>query len=301
MSVAKINLCGNGPSVSRIALGAWRLADAGLNPDEIRNLVNCAIEAGITTIDHADIYGGYACERLFGTAVAPALRDQLQLVTKCGIKLVSDNRPAHHIKYYDTTRSHIVASVENSLKELRTDRIDVLLIHRPDPLMDADELARAFTELKEAGKVLYFGVSNFTVGQFELLASRLPFALVTNQLQFSVLQREPMYDGTFDQCQRLRISPMAWSPFGAGKVFHERSAAARRVREALTQIGEELGGATPDQIALAWILEHPSRVVPVLGTTNPERARAAAAAGMLKMSREQWFTICQAAAGTDVP
>jgi predicted oxidoreductase len=149
--------------------------------------------------------------------------------------------------------------------------------------------------------VLHFGVSNFTVNQFDLLASRLPFPLVTNQLQFSVLQREPMYDGTFDQCQRLRICPMAWSPFGGGKVFHEQSAAAQRVREALARIGEELGGASPDQIALAWILAHPCRVVPVLGTTNPGRVASAASAAMLKMSREQWFTIWKAAAGSDVP
>lgn len=301
MRVSKINLSSNGPAVSRIALGAWRLSDEELPPDAIRSLIEKCIETGITTVDHADIYGSYTCEGLFGMAVGPALRDQLQLVTKCGIKLVSPNRPGHRLKLYDTSHSHIIASVENSLKQLRTDRIDVLLIHRPDPLMDADETARAFVELKGAGKVLHFGVSNFTVGQFDLLSSRLPFPLVTNQLEFSLLHREPMYDGTFDQCQRLRISPMAWSPFAGGKLFDDEGAATQRVRESLRQVGEELGGAAPDQIALSWILAHPSRPIPIIGTTKPTRAIQAAGAEALKLSREQWFTILKAAVGADVP
>jgi predicted oxidoreductase len=300
MTVPTINLS-SGPTISRLVLGAWRFNDGHLPPSDIPGLIHTCLEVGITTVDHADIYGGYSCERLFGAAVGPALRDRLQIVTKCGIKLVSSNRPAHQIKQYDTSHAHIVASVENSLKELRTDRLDVLLIHRPDPLMDADDVARAFADLKAAGKVLHFGVSNFTVGQFDLLASRLPLPLVTNQLEFSVMQRTPMYDGTFDQCQRLRISPMAWSPLGGGKLFVDQGAAGQRAREALERVGHDLGGATIDQIALAWILAHPSRPVPILGTTNPQRVRSAAAAEALKLSREQWFTVLKAAAGADVP
>src|SRR5579872_3804577 len=301
MRVSKINISANGPVMSRVALGAWRLADEKVEAKAIRALVESCIEAGITTIDHADIYGSYTCEQLFGAAVPASLRDQLQLVTKCGIKLVSHNRPGHRIKLYDTSHAHIVASVENSLKQLRTDRVDVLLIHRPDPLMDADATARAFIELKQAGKVLHFGVSNFTVSQFELLASRLPFPLVTNQLEFSVLHREPMYDGTFDQCQRLRISPMAWSPFGGGKLFDQGGVVSVRVHQLLMQVGKELSATTPEQVALAWILAHPSKPIPIIGTTKPDRVRAAAGAEAVKLSREQWFSIWKAAAGTDVP
>ncbi len=287
--------------MSQIALGAWRFADEKLEGDAIRGLVEKCAEAGITTVDHADIYGGYACEGLFGAAVPPAVRDRLQLVTKCGIKLVSPKRPGNRAKIYDTSRAHVVASVENSLKELRTDRIDLLLIHRPDPLMDAEETARAFVELKDAGKVLNFGVSNFSVSQFELLASRLPFPLVTNQIEFSVLRREAMYDGTLDQCQRLRIAPMAWSPFGGGKLFSESAAGIERVREALRLVGKELGGATMEQVALAWILNHPSRPVGIIGTTKVDRALEAAKAGEIKLSRDQWFGIWKAATGTDLP
>jgi predicted oxidoreductase len=166
--------------------------------------------------------------------------------------------------------------------------------------MDADELAGAFVELKSEGKVLHFGVSNFSVSQFELLASRLPFPLVTNQLEFSLLHPQPMYDGTFDQCQQRRISPMAWSPLGGGRIMLDESPPVLRLRQALDGVGLELG-ATADQVALAWILRHPARVVVIIGTTNITRMRSAAAAVELNLSRPQWFTLLKAATGTDVP
>ena len=303
MNVPQIRFAPGGPPVSRIALGAWRLADARFSRDEIRALVEQAVEAGITTIDHADIYGRHTCQGLFGDAVAgdAALRDKLQLVTKCGIKLIPPAGSAQRVKYYDTSRAHILASVDDSLKALRTDRVEALLIHRSDPLLDPDEVAEAFVALKKAGKVLYFGVSNFTPGQFDLLASRLPFALVTNQLQFSVLHTGPLYDGTFDQCLRLGVSPMAWSPLGGGELLKAEDERARRVRRALEEVGRELGGATVEQTALAWILAHPARIIPVLGTTHRERVRSSAAAAGLILSREQWFLIIEAAAGEPVP
>ncbi|MGP8236289.1 MAG: aldo/keto reductase, partial [Limisphaerales bacterium] len=147
----------------------------------------------------------------------------------------------------------------------------------------------------------YFGVSNFTPSQFDLLASRLPFAMVTNQLQFSVLHTAPLYDGTFDQCLRLRLSPMAWSPLDGGRLPQAKDERARKVRKALEEIGNELGGATLEQVALAWILAHPSHVVPVIGTTNPARVRSAAAAAKLHLTREQWFFILEASAGAPIP
>jgi predicted oxidoreductase len=302
MSVSQIALASNGPVVSRLALGAWRLAEWQMQPGDILDLVHRCLDLGITTIDHADMYGGYTCEALFGAALAgePALRERLQLVTKCGIKLISPNRPAHTIKHYDTSRAHILASVENSLTQLRTDRIDLLLIHRPDPYMDADETAAGLTALVEAGKVLHVGVSNFSVSQFELLASRLSFPLVTNQVEYSVVHMDPLYDGTFDQCQRLRIAPMAWSPLGGGALFRDVNPQAERLRTTLGAVGAELGGSSLDQVALAWILHHPARIVPILGTGNLERIQAAAAAEALALSREQWFAIWNASTGHEV-
>jgi predicted oxidoreductase len=303
MNVPLIRFSPDGPSVSRVSLGAWRLADTPLSPEQIRTLVCQAVDLGITTIDHADIYGGHACQRLFGEAVGgdAGWRERVQLVTKCGIKLLPSNGGGQRVKYYDTSRAHILASVEESLRALRTDRVDVLLILRSDPMLDPDEVADAFVTLKKAGQVLHFGVSNFTPSQFDLLASRLPFAMVTNQLQFSVLHTVPLYDGTFDQCLRLRVSPMAWSPLDGGRLLRAKDVRARRVRRALEEVGQELGGATLEQVALAWILAHPSRVVPVIGTTNPERVRSAAAAAHLSLTREQWFFILEASAGAPVP
>ena len=303
MSVQPIHLSPDGPQISRLALGLWRLVDWDLDDAGLLALIHASLDLGITTFDHADIYGDYRCQELFGRALAlePGLRQRLQLVTKCGIKLVSERRPAHRIKHYDTGQAHIVASVDNSLRALRVDHVDLLLIHRPDPLMDADGVAEAFVRLRRSGKVLSFGVSNFTPWQFDLLASRLDFPLVTNQVELSVLHMDTLHDGTLDQCQRLRIAPMAWSPLAGGRLFRGDDERAVRVRQALQAVGQELGGASPDQVALAWILHHPARVVPILGTGNVERLRRGAAALDLSLSRQQWFALWAASAGRDVP
>ena len=303
MQVSRINLSANGPSFSRIVHGLWRLADWGKNRSEILKLINSCIEIGITTFDHADIYGEYTCESLFGDALSESqhLREKMELVTKCGVKLVSKNRPEHSIAHYDTSKTHIINSVENSLKNLRTDYIDLLLIHRPDPIMNADEVDEAFSALKQSGKVLNFGVSNFLPVQFELFASRLDFPLVTNQIEFSVLEMSAQYDGTIDLCKKLKIAPMAWSPFGGGRLFTEDSQQAFRLRETLKKIGENLNGASIDQVALAWILAHPVNFVPVLGTGRFNRIVRAVEAEKIKLTREQWFMIWRASTGTEVP
>lgn len=303
MVVSQIALSQEGPTCSRLALGVWRMAEWGMKPTEILDFIQSCLELGITTFDHADIYGDYTCEQLFGDALAKksSLRSQIQLVTKCGIKLVSKNRPAHTIKHYDTGAVHIQASVENSLKQLQTDYIDLLLIHRPDPLMDADEVATAFNHLRQSGKVLHFGVSNFMPSQFNLLASRLDFPLVTNQIELSVQHLSAFYDGTLDQCQQLRIAPMAWSPLGGGRLFQGKDDRLVRLREALTSVGNELGGATLDQVALAWLLTHPAKIVPVLGTRAIDRIKSAIASLAFQLSREQWFTIWSASTGEAVP
>lgn len=303
MTVSTLKIHPDGPVFSRLVFGAWRLLEWGLPPAGLLDLIEASADLGITTVDHADIYGGFACEARFGEALArrPAVRERLQLVTKCGIKFPAPNRPEYTRHIYDTGRAHIVASAENSLRVLGTDRLDVLLIHRPDPLLDADEVAEAFTALRQAGKVRHFGVSNFTPAQFELLAARLPFPLVTNQIEVSVLRLEPFLDGTLDQAQRLRAAPMAWSPLGGGRLFTRADAQAERVRAALSEVGRELGGAGLDQVALAWLLRSPARIVPVLGTGKRERLQAAAGAEGLQLTREQWFAIWTASAGADIP
>lgn len=302
MTIPRIDMAAGGSNFSRLAWGAWRLAERRVEPKQILALVRAAVELGMTTIDHADIYGGYTCEKLFGDALAsePQLRAQLQIVTKCGIKLVSPARPAHRLKQYDTTYAHIIASAENSLAQLRVERIDLLLIHRPDPLMDADEVARAFVDLQQAGKVRYFGVSNFKPAQFDLLASRLSFPLVTNQVQLSALCLDALDDGTLDQCQQLRICPMAWSPLGGGRLLEEQSARAESVRAALAAVATECGAGF-DQVAIAWVLMHPSKPLAVLGTVNEQRLRNLGRACDVKLSPEQWFKILAASTGRDVP
>lgn len=300
MQSPRIRLAQHGPELSRIVFGLWRLAEWNLSAAQRLSLIEQSIDLGVTTVDHADIYGNYLGESLFGEALAlaPHLRRKLEIVGKCGIKLVSANRPRHQIKHYDTSRAHIVASVEHSLTELRTDHLDLLLIHRPDPLMDADEVAEAFDLLRREGKVRHFGASNFTPAQFDLLASRVP--LVTNQIELSVMQMAPMHDGTLDQCQRLRIAPMAWSPLAGGRLFSEESPRARRLRDAIGAIAAELGVA-PSSVAYAWVLRHPSCPLVLTGSQRLVAMQEAVAGTRLVLTREQWFAIWSASAGVEVP
>ena len=303
MTVSRIRLTDSGPEFSRLVAGVWRLGEWGMDTRGLLNFIHGCLDLGITTFDNADIYGGYTCEGLFGAALAaePGLRDRLELVTKCGIQLVTGNRPGNRVHHYDTSRDHIIAAAENSLSQLQTDRLDLLLIHRPDPLLDADEVAEAFGALWAAGKVRHFGVSNFLPWQFDLLQSRLDFPLVTNQIELSALHLAPLNDGTLDQAQRLRVPPMAWSPLAGGRLFDAQDERARRVRAALEGVGRELGGAAVDQVALAWLLRHPARVLPVLGSGRVERIHAAAMVEGLRLDRQQWFAIWEASAGREVP
>jgi len=287
-----------GPLVSRLAQGWASAVRRGLTVAEATRHVHACLEVGITTMDNAAIYGGGQGETLLGEALAaePGLRDRVEIVTKCSVGSWGTS-----LYHYDTSREHILSSVEHSLQELRTERIDLLLIHRPDPLMDADEVAEAFDRLYAAGKVLHFGVSNFTPWQFTLLASRMPRPLVTNEVQISVLDNHTMLDGTLDQCQQLRIRPMAWSPLGGGRLFTGDTPQAERLRTELGAIGEALGGYSVDQVALAWLLQHPAGILPILGTFNAQRLAAAAVAEGLALTREQWFRIWVAGTGERLP
>lgn len=284
------------------AVGLWRITDWKYSITEQVKWTDQVLDMGARVFDLADIYGNYEAEGVFGKALiaAPSLRNRIFLVTKCGMKLMSDKKPEHQIKHYDTSAAHIIASAEQSLRNLNTDRIDLLLIHRPSPLMDADEIAAAFMRLKNEGKVLHFGVSNFSTSQYELVASRLPFPLVTNQVEFSVLHTNPIYDGVFDQCQQLRVSPMAWSPMGGGRLFKAQEEQSQRVRAELERVGREMN-LTIDQVAMAWIISHPSKVVPITGSGKLDHIRQAFDACKVQLDRQHWFKILAASHGHDVP
>ena len=287
-------------TLSPIVAGTWRKASWGWDvPARVCWIEQC-LALGVTSFDHADIYGGYSVEALFGDALAaaPGLRERLQIVTKCGIKLVAPARPTHRVKSYDSSRAHITASVDASLRALRTDRIDVLLLHRPDALMDPDEVAEAFAALRSAGKVLHFGVSNHTPSQLAQLHRRHP--LVTQQIELSPLQMQALADGTLDQCVDLGLRPMIWSPLAGGRLFNADDERARRVRGVLTTLAQahQVSVAT---LAYAWILRHPSRPLPVTGSSRIEAIGEAVAALPLRLDAEAWYEVWRASAGHDLP
>ncbi|AOP77813.1 aldo/keto reductase family oxidoreductase [Enterobacter hormaechei subsp. xiangfangensis] len=297
--VQRITLAPQGPEFSRFVMGYWRLMDWNMSPVQLADFIEEHLDLGITTVDHADIYGGYQCEAAFGEALkrAPALRERMEIVTKCGIATTA--KPEHALGHYITDSAHIVKSAEQSLINLATDRIDLLLIHRPDPLMDADEVAEAFLTLHQSGKVRHFGVSNFTPAQFALLQSRLPFTLATNQVEISPVHQPLLLDGTLDQLQQLRIRPMAWSCLGGGRLFNDE--AFQPLRNELEMVARELNAESIEQVVYAWILRLPSKPLPIIGSGKIERVRAALVAEELDMTRQQWFRIRKAALGYDVP
>ncbi|ELF1047687.1 aldo/keto reductase family oxidoreductase [Enterobacter asburiae] len=297
--VQRITLAPQGPEFSRFVMGYWRLMDWNMSPLQLASFIEEHLDLGITTVDHADIYGGYQCEAAFGEALklVPALRDRMEIVTKCGIATTA--KPEHALGHYITDSAHIIKSAEQSLVNLATDRIDLLLIHRPDPLMDADEVAEAFLNLHQSGKVRHFGVSNFTPAQFALLQSRLPFTLATNQVEISPVHQPLLLDGTLDQLQQLRIRPMAWSCLGGGRLFNDEE--FQPLRNELETIASELDAESIEQVVYAWILRLPSKPLPIIGSGKIERVRSALAAEELQMTRQQWFRIRKAALGYDVP
>lgn len=301
--VAKVTIAPQGPDLSELVQGYWRLAEWGMTPQQRLTFLKQHVELGITTVDHADIYGNYQCESLFGEALAlePSMREQLQIVTKCDIKLCSDQFPERKINHYDTSAAHIYQSVNNSLQRLGVNEIDVLLIHRPDVLMDADEVAEAFAELHKVGKVKHFGVSNFSPSQFNLLQSRINKPLVTNQVEINPLNFDVAHDGTLDQMQMLRTRPMAWSCLGGGAIFNGESEQAQRVRSVLEELREELGAESIDQVIYAWVRALPSKPLAIIGSGKIDRVKAAVAATDLTLSREQWFRVWVASKGHGVP
>ena len=288
------------PRLSPIVAGCWRLHEWGWSIEQRLRWIGRCVELGVTSFDHADIYGGHTVEGLFGEALrrAPELRQRIQLVSKCGIVLRSPWREQLRVKHYDSSPAHIRASVERSLRELATDHLDLLLLHRPDLLMQPEEVAEAFRALQREGKVLAFGVSNHSPSQFALLQRH--HALATNQIEFSPLSMAALADGTLEQALDLGLPPMIWSPLASGRLFDAQGdTQVQRVRAVLEAQGRPRG-VSAATMAYAWILRHPSRPIPIAGTRRIEALREAVAALSVQLSPEDWYEVWQASMGHEV-
>jgi predicted oxidoreductase len=265
--------------------------------NEMIALINYCLEHQITSFDHADIYGGYTNETDFGNAFIESKidRERIQLISKCGIQYLCDNR-TNKVKHYNFNKEYIIWSAETSLKNLKTDYLDLFLLHRPSPLMHPNEIAEAFSQLKTQGKIKNFGVSNFTPSQVELISTSCDIKV--NQIEFSLTQHSAMYNGALDQMMTKSIVPMAWSPLGA--IFKEDTAQTQRIKKLLKAL-TTVYNASEDQLLLAWVLNHPSKIHPVIGTTNNKRIKAAIEAVDIKLDIEDWFLILEASQGHEVP
>lgn len=274
----------------------WGIWDKKLSTSEMIHLINICIENKISTFDHADIYGSYTTEAEFGKAFTESkiAREKIQLISKCGIQLEGSRK--NTIKHYDYSKEYIIWSAENSLKNLQTDYLDVFLLHRPSPLMVADEIAEAVEKLKKDGKIIDFGLSNFTSSQTELIRQKTEINY--NQIQFSATHHEAMLDGSFDYMQVHGIRPMSWNPLGT--VFREDTEQTRRLKKVLAELVEKYGVGS-DTILLAWILQHPAKVIPVAGTVNIARIQQFMKAVELRMDKQDWFAIWTESMGNEVP
>lgn len=301
----KISIAPSGPQFSQMVFGTWRVLDdpSTSSPKGLLERLHTCLEAGITTVDTAEIYGVYRVEEALGAALAldHGLRNKLQIVSKLGIYVPCEFHPDRKTAFYNATADRIVKSAEKSLRFLGTDYLDLLLVHRPDWLASIDDTAEGLNRLLKAGKIRSAGVSNYSVAQFDALNSRMAQPLVTNQVEFSLLHMEPIYDGVFDHAQQHRYRPMAWSPLGGAKLFDSSHHPSARLHEVFGNLSHKYGGATADQLAYAWILAHPSSPLCVIGTHKLERIKAAAAATRIHLEREDWYALWTAAKGHSIP
>ena len=261
------------------------------------DMIQFCVENGNATFDHADIYGDYSTEAEFGKAFAKSgiLRKEIQLISKCGIQLVGQARD-NKLKHYNYSKEYIIWSVESTLKNLKTAYLDTFLLHRPSPLMQPDEIAEAITELQESGKIINFGVSNFTPSQVDLIADKIPVSV--NQIEFSLTHHNAMQNGSLDQMLQKSMQPMCWSPLGG--VFREKTAQTERVKAVLkTLVAKYM--VSEDVLLLAWILKHPSKISPVIGTTNKERILNANKALEINLELQDWFLLLEASQGEEMP
>ncbi len=289
----------NRPNYSRIIAGAmtWGQWGKKLTTSEMESLMNYCLEIGITTFDHADIYGGYSTEGDFGKAFQSSGidRDKIQLISKCGIQYVCDARD-NKVKHYDYSKDYIIWSAERSLKELKTEYLDLFLLHRPSPLMQAEVVAEAIQTLKEQGKIKDFGVSNFTPSQIALIEKEIP--VKGNQVEFSLTSHQMMFNGTLDDVIRNDRMAMSWSPLGS--YFKDKNAQRKRIKKVMKFLKKKYN-ASASQLLLSWILKHPAGVHPVVGTTNSERLLDSVKATEIKMDLSDWFTLLTASQGHKVP
>jgi predicted oxidoreductase len=290
---------------SRLVCGTWRLFDdpAAAAPQALAARLEACVDSGITTIDTAEVYGKYEVEAHLGAALrlSPGLRTKMQIVTKCGIYVPDARHLERTVAFYDATAERIVKSAEKSLRLLGTDHLDLLLVHRPDWLTPADETAAGLERLLRDGKIRSAGVSNYSAAQFETLQSRLSSPLVTNQIELSLFRMDPMNDGTLQQCERLRVRPMAWSPLGGGRLFREGDEPAARIRAACREISLRYDHAPPEALAIAWIMAMPAAPMVVVGSNKVERIRAAAKATSIRLDRADWYRLWEAAQGRRIP
>ena len=277
----------------------WGKWGANFSTYDYETIINQCVENGITTFDHADIYGDYTTEADFGEAIKNkhALRSTIKLITKCGIQMVCDNRPHHQIKSYNTTKQHIIKSVEQSLKNFHTDYIDVFLIHRPNPLLHPKEVAEAISQLKNQGKVLQFGVSNFLPQQVETLKNYVE--IIYNQIELSIVHLKPFTDGTLDNCLQNNIRPMAWSPLGGGILSEDEHPRFRIIFSTAHELAEKYHTGM-NQILISFLLKHPTNILPVVGTTKMERLLQVKEASTVMLENEDWFKLWTASTGEDV-
>ena len=284
---------------SKIIAGtmSWGSFGKALSRKEMVPLMNHCVNNHVTTFDHADIYGGYTTESEFGNAFTESgiKREDIQLISKCGIQYLAENRN-NVVKHYNYSKDYIIWSAEESLKNLRTEYLDLFLLHRPSPLMQPEEIAEAIVLLKKQGKIKDFGVSNFTSSQVDLISKYLSISV--NQIEFSLTADSAMYNGVLDQMMIKNITPMAWSPLG--HVFKEDTEQTRRIHKQLGKLLDKYQ-ATEDQLLLAWLLKHPSKIHPVIGTTNKQRIKDAMEATKIELELEDWFLILSASQGHKVP
>ena len=301
---ARVKMAPEGPICSSLVQGYWRMGEWGMDPQSRLTFLKQHVELGITTVDHAHVYGSAqaSCETLFGEALKldPTMRNKIEIISKCGIEVMRSDAPSHYVNHYNSSQSSIISSVETSLQRLGVEQLDILLIHRPDILMDADDVAQAAERLKHQGKIKHLGVSNFTPSQFALLQSRWDSPLVTNQVEINPVNLAVTEDGTLDQLQQLAIRPMAWSCLAGGTLFDVSSDKMQRLHKTLNEIKQEVGAESIDQVVFAWILKLPSRPLPIIGSGNIERVRSTVAATELILSNQQWYRIWVASKGHGV-
>ncbi len=288
-------------SFSRIVYGMWRLSDdKDTSTAHVQAKIEACLAQGITTMDQADIYGGYEAEEVLGNALkaAPALKDQIEIVTKCDIVAPAGRYGDARVKYYDTSRAHIMASVDHSLRLMNIDKIDTLLIHRPDPMMDHNETGAALDEVVASGKVRSVGVSNFKLHDWTLLQSAMKTPLITNQIELSLTAHQGFINGDVAFLQERKTPIMAWSPLGGGTLVSGEGSA--ELRSAMTKVAQKTE-VDIGAVAVAWLLAHPANIMPVMGTNNLDRIKALSDALKVNMDRQTWFELYTAALGKEVP